>query len=89
MIIMRASLFKIVHTSVVRRATDLKYEGTIPTDLISLKKDDPTPEEILNDYRKLANHFQHPVFSSWIPTYDENIDNPYGAWLKRYIPNNK
>jgi hypothetical protein len=82
---MRASLFRIVHTSVVRRAEKLNYNGNIPTELVSLSKENPTQEEINHDYGKLSSHFQHPIFSSWIPTYQESIDNQHLAWVQRYI----
>ena len=81
---MQLSLFRIVHMSVLRRATNLNYPGNIPIVMNSLRKNNPTQEEIKNDYCKLAEHFQHPVFSSWIPTYDELIENRHFAWLKRY-----
>ena len=62
----------------------MNYLGNIPLDMVSLCKENPSKEEIYNDYSEIASHFKHPVFSSWVPTYDELRENRYLAWLKRY-----
>lgn len=59
--------------------------GMIPSTLSSLEKVNPTQTEILNDYSKLSQHFKHPVFQNYVPTYYEMINCPEKAWEKRLM----
>lgn len=78
---MRASLLRLIHTSLVRRATNLNYYG-FPDKLRSLESSNPSVEEMDRDYAEMKQHFRHPVFQNFIPSYDE-MKNPELAWMKR------
>ena len=78
---MRASLLRLIHTSLVRRATNLNYYG-FPDKLRSLESSNPSVEEMDRDYAEMKQHFRHPVFHNFIPSYDE-MTNPELAWMKR------
>ena len=80
---MRLSLLKIIHTTLSRRANNMAYKE-FPVSLNSLEKTSPTKTEIETDYGTMRTHFNHPIFSKFVPTYDE-MQNPEEAWLKRYI----
>ena len=80
---MRLSLLRIIHKTLNRRAQNMNYIG-FPTNLNSLENPSPSPEEIYSDYGLMRDHFKHPVFSDFIPTYQE-MKNPEEAWIKRYI----
>lgn len=42
-----------------------------PKSLSSLETTDPTPQQISKDYNQLLTYYSHPVFSSYMPTYEE------------------
>lgn len=63
----------------------MKYYEKIPHNLPSLVKLDPTQDELMRDYRKLSVHFSHPLFSNFVPNYDESNECVNTAWDKRYI----
>ena len=77
------SLLDIIYRSVSLRAKTMNYKG-IPKSLNSLTLNNPSNEELNNDYILLSKHFKHPVFSSFIPTYNEMIEDEINAWIKRY-----
>lgn len=78
---MRVSMLRLIHTSLVRRANNLKYYE-FPEKLLSLESMNPTQEEICKDYSEIKQHFRHPVFIGFIPTYEE-MKEPELAWIKR------
>jgi hypothetical protein len=77
-------ILRLIQSAVSRRATELNYYN-IPTvnDLESLNKSNPTEEEINKDYSKITRHFSHPVFLTWLPSYDESSKCIKTAWVKR------
>jgi len=78
---MRASLLKLIHTSLARRATNLNY-NEFPNNLKSLNLPNPSKEQIKRDYSSMREHFNHPVFQGFIPSYEE-MKSPELAWMKR------
>ena len=85
--LMTKSLLTYVFKTVQTRAAILNYPEALPTftQMTSLNKYNPTIEEINNDYNKLSEHFKHPIFVNFIPTYNESIECIKTAWLKRYL----
>ena len=79
---MRASLLRIIHTTLKRRAEKLSYYS-FPDHLNSLEQTNPTQKDIDSDYSLIRSHFKHPVFADFVPTYYE-MKTPELAWIKRY-----
>lgn len=84
---MNRTILKYAYTSVIYRAKLMDYTASLPTkkDMISLNKENPTKEEIKKDYSKLSQHFKHPVYSSFVPSYYEASECMKTAWIKRYL----
>jgi hypothetical protein len=54
-----------------------------PKSLPSLELTEPTKKQISDDYSHICKYYKHPVFSSYIPTYDEMRTDYMGAINKR------
>ena len=85
---MKASLLRIIHTTLSRRALQFKYND-FPKTLTSLNIVNPSKIQINKDLAKINYHFQHPVFVDYVPTYYEMVENPTLAWLRRYSASTK
>ena len=79
---MNKNLLRIIHGSVLKRSIQFEY-NKIPTKLNSLYINNPSQSQIFDDYRILRQHFNHPIFIDFIPTYYELQENPYKAWLNK------
>ena len=80
---MRQSLLKIIHTISLRRAKQYNYLD-FPEMIPSLNISDPNKDQIIQDYITINDHFNHPVFINFVPTYDQLIVNKELAWLRLY-----
>ena len=80
---MKASLLRIIHTTLSRRALKFEYND-FPKNLTSLNIENPSKIQINEDMAKINAHFQHPIFKNFVPTYSEMSKNPTLAWMRRY-----
>ena len=64
----------------------MKYPHTLPlqSSLPSLTKENPTIDELQKDYKTLSEHFVHPVFVNYVPSYEEHKICTESAWISRY-----
>ena len=85
---MKASLLRIIHTTLSRRALKFEYND-FPKTLTSLNIENPSEIQINKDLAKINYHFHHPVFVDYVPTYYEMVENPTLAWLRRYSASTK
>lgn len=85
---MNVSLLRIIHTTLLRRATKFKY-NEFPHTLTSVTIENPSKIQINKDMAKINSHFNHPIFIDYVPTYSEMIKNPSLAWLRRYSASTK
>ena len=82
---MNTRLLRQIHFTIFNRGMHFRYPEAIPKVLPSLEKSNPTQNELHFDYQKLSQHFKHPVFKDYVPTYYEIRDCIDTAWAKRYI----
>lgn len=61
-----------------RRAQNFSIND-FPKSLSSLETTDPTPQQISKDYNQLLTYYSYPVFSSYMPTYEEMRKDYIGA----------
>lgn len=54
-----------------------------PKSLTSLEIFEPLQKQINYDYSQISKYYKHPVFSSYVPTYDEMRTDYMGAINKR------
>jgi len=80
---MNKHFLEIIHKTVLARSIKCNY-NMIPTQLQSLQTKNPTDKQLDKDYSKIAEHFKHPVFIGFIPSYDKMIENKYNSWLCLY-----
>ena len=78
-----ANFLKIIHQTVLTRATKCNYAG-IPTVLPSLSTEKPTEEQLKQDYYSIVEHFNHPIFINYVPNYEQLQNNPYIHWFNLY-----
>ena len=80
-------LLSIIYKTIIKRGCNMNYIEPLPTysSMVSLSKLNPSKEEMNKDYQKLSDHFKHPVFNDFIPSYYELQNGRYSAWYKRYI----
>lgn len=83
---MNKHLLELIHRTLLSRSIKYKYYD-FPKTLTSITTDEPSTKQISKDYGLMSSHFRHPVFSSFIPTYDEIRLNKNKAWLERYFKN--
>ena len=81
---MNKHFLEIIHKTVLARSIKFNY-NQIPTQLTSLKIKNPSDEQISKDYSKIVEHFKHPVFVDFIPSYDKMVENKYNTWLSLYV----
>ena len=80
---MNSNLLRMIHITVRIRANAFNYPNNIPNSLASLEKENPSKNELYDDYAIISSHFKHPVFKDFVPTYYELVDCPMEAWEKR------
>lgn len=81
---MHLNLLRIIHSTVLSRSIKFNY-NKIPKNLPSLLESETDAKQIKNDYGTLAEHFGHPLFVNFVPSYKELKENEYTAWLNLYI----
>ena len=81
---MNKHFLEIIHKTVLARSIKCNY-NMIPTHLPSLQTKNPSDKQIDRDYSKIVEHFKHPVFKEFIPSYDSMVENKYNSWLCLYV----
>ena len=81
---MHLNLLRIIHSTILSRSIKFNY-NKIPQNLPSLLESETEAKQIKNDYGTLAEHFRHPLFVNFVPSYKELKDNEYTTWLNLYI----
>ena len=81
---MNRRLLQVIYNTLSIRSKNFNYND-FPKTIPSLQMENPSKEQINEDYYNIRKHFTHPVFENFVPTYYESVDNMYGEWYKRYI----
>lgn len=81
---MHRNLLRIIHSTVLSRSVKFNY-NKIPKTLPSLLESKSDDKKIKDDYGILAEHFSHPLFVNFVPSYNQLKENEYTAWLNLYI----
>jgi hypothetical protein len=84
---MNQNFLKIIHKTLLTRSIRYHY-NQIPYTLPSINTTNPSKYQVCEDYYTLAEHFNHPVFREYVPTYEELSKNQYTPWINRYISRN-
>ena len=80
---MQSNMLRIIHTTLYRRAKKYSY-NEFPETLKSLNVENPTQNQVKEDYKSIMLHTNHPIFVDYVPSYNEMIKNPYLAWMNRF-----
>ena len=81
---MHRNLLRIIHSTLLTRSVKFNY-NKIPKTLPSLLESKSNDKKIKDDYGILAEHFSHPLFVNFVPSYNQLKENEYTAWLNLYI----